>query len=109
MLTPFDFDVPCVAPVDKALAAVAEHLRSLGYEETARTVDSVTLKFTGKLLTLHLDEARHQTKVIATGHSLHVHVTWPWWLSGVLGEGERKTLREQAEGAARASAAKASG
>lgn len=109
MFTPLDFSVECKAPITIALDAATAHLKSLGYEETERTVDSVTLRFAGTLLTTHLDEARHQTKIIATGASLHVHISWPWWLKGVLTDDERVRLRAQAEGAARAAAEKSTG
>ena len=106
MFTPLDFSVECLAPIDVAIGAASEHLRSLGYEETERTADSITLKYAGTLLTTHLDEARHQTKIIATGLSLHVHISWPWWIKGVITEDERIRLRAEAEGAARAAAEK---
>jgi hypothetical protein len=107
MITPIEFDVPCEAAPARALDAVAQHLIGQGYEESARTVDSITMRFTGKLLTVHLDQARHQTKIIATGHNLHVFVTWPWWQAGLVDAGDRARLVAEAEGAARAAAAAA--
>lgn len=107
MFRPLAFDLPCKAPIETTIETVAEHLLALGYEESGRSADSVTFKFAGKLLTTHLDEARHQTKIIATGLSIHVLITWPWWINGVLTDDEKLRLAQQAEEAARAAAAKA--